>query len=93
MKHYILENLAALSSFLKHYILENLAVSSIFLNTLTGGSRFNSFSARTYYCARVVRKKRYWVYIMIAINTVFFFDPDHCENEYNYETKLVRNSV
>jgi hypothetical protein len=68
-----------------NYFIRILAVISHFLNVLTGGSRFFTFSARTYYCSQVL-KLRGWNYIEIVIDTVFFFQPKHCKVEYDYES-------
>jgi hypothetical protein len=63
---------------------ELTAVMSHFLNVITCGSRFYSFSARAHYCAQylVIRK---WVYIEIVIDTIYFWQVDHCENQYSFD--------
>jgi hypothetical protein len=66
------------------YIITILAWLSHGLNVLTGGSRFYTFSARSYYCAQILGLKR-WVYIEKVVDILFFFQPNHCAGEYNHE--------
>lgn len=64
-----------------NYIIFNLAVLSVMLNTLTGGSYRNTFSARVGYQSNV--NKKTWAKISEkVINTIFFFDENHCVKEY-----------
>lgn len=69
---------------MKNYIFTNLSMLSHVLNTLTGGSRFYTFSARTYYCSQMLRLKN-WNYIEKAINTLFFWETEHCKTEFKRE--------
>jgi hypothetical protein len=63
-----------------------MIVSSLshLLNAATCGSRFSSFSARAHYCAQVI-KLRGWKYVEKVINKMFFWQENHCKNEYEYE--------
>jgi hypothetical protein len=72
---------------MKNYLIEIVAALSHTLNVLTLGSRFYTFSARTYYCAQVLKLRR-WACILLIINAIFFFHPNHCEREYNYEKRI-----
>ena len=56
------------------------------LNTLTGGCRFYTFSARTHYCSQVLKLKN-WNYIEAAIDFLFFWQEAHCKVEYIKEKK------
>jgi hypothetical protein len=69
---------------LKNYLIRNLASLSVVLNTLTGGSYRNTFSARCgYACYKLGRT---WAKVAVAIiDGMFFFDDDHCRNEYKIE--------
>lgn len=63
------------------YIINNLAVLSILLNTLTGGSYRNTFSARSGYC--YYHEGKSWARVSVkVIDTMFFFDNNHCYKEY-----------
>jgi hypothetical protein len=77
---------------MKDYLIENLGIISHFLNTLTGGARFYTFSARTHYCAQIL-KRRKWVYIEKAIDGLLFFHPNHCEIEYYNEIREGKKPV
>ena len=69
------------------YIINNLAVLSILLNTLTGGSYRNTFSARS--GRACYEYKKTWGKISVKIiDTIFFFDENHCYKEYVDEFKL-----
>ena len=67
-----------------NYILTNLSILSHALNTITGGCRFYTFSARSYYCAQVLKLKG-WCYIEKAVNALFFWQKDHCKTEFEKE--------
>ena len=69
---------------MKNYMVTNLAIISHALNTLTGGSRFYTFSARTHYCSQVLKLKN-WNYIEKAIDMLFFWQESHCKQEYKTE--------
>jgi len=69
---------------MKDYIFTNLSMLSHVLNTLTGGSRFYTFSARTYYCSQMLELKN-WNYIEKAINALFFWQDEHCKGEFEKE--------
>ena len=67
-------------NFLKGFI----SVISHVLNVLTGGSRFFTFSARSHYCAKVLKLKR-WEYIEKAVDWLFFWEKKHCEIQFKRE--------
>ena len=69
---------------MKNYIFTNLSMLSHVLNTLTGGSRFYTFSARSYYCSQVLELKN-WNHIEKAIDMLFFWQDSHCKNEFERE--------
>jgi len=70
---------------MKSYILNVLAVFSVLLNTITGGSHRNTFSARVGYSSNILGSK--WAKIMEKIiNTLFWFDSNHCYSEYVQES-------
>jgi len=71
---------------MKDYIINNIAVVSHVLNTLTGGSRFYTLSARTHYCAYHLKSKP-WQVVEECIDTLFFWQDRHCFHEYHNETK------
>ena len=54
-----------------NFLKEFISVISHVLNVLTGGSRFFTFSARSHYCAKVLKLKR-WEYIEKAVDWLFF---------------------
>ena len=78
--------------YMKKYLISNIAILSHALNTLTGGSRFYTFSARAHYCASVLGLKR-WVYIEKGIDALFFFQERHCKWEYYNELQITRKPV
>ena len=69
---------------MKNYIFTNLSMLSHILNTLTGGSRFYTFSARTHYCSQVLKLKN-WKYIEKAVDMLFFWQEGHCKQEFERE--------
>ena len=71
---------------MKNYILNNASILSHALNTLTGGCRFYTFSARAHYCSQVL-KLRNWSYIESTIDFLFFWQEAHCRVEYTKEKK------
>lgn len=70
-----------------NYLINNLSVLSILLNTLTGGSYRNTFSARCGYMAHVHNKK--WARVAVKVIDWMFtpFGLNHCYNEYLNEYK------
>lgn len=58
---------------IKLYLYNNLISVSIFLNTVSGGKPYQSFSARNWDLKRNNKKN-----LVNFIDTLFFFDPDHC---------------
>lgn len=66
------------------YLINNLAVLSILLNTLTGGSYRNTFSAR---CGRAwYYDAKPWARIAVrVIDGLFFWDDMHCYHEWQNE--------
>ena len=69
---------------IKNYILNNTSMLSHALNTLTGGCRFYTFSARTHYCSQILKLKN-WNYIEKAIDFLFFWQEAHCKVEFAKE--------
>ena len=65
-----------------NYIINNLAVISIALNTLTGGSYRNTFSARSGY-AFYIQDKR-WAGVSVKLID-FAFGENHCYQEWQNE--------
>ena len=61
------------------YIINVLASFSVILNTLTGGSYRNTFSARTGAAAR--HEKKWAVIVEKIINLIPIFSKNHCELE------------
>jgi hypothetical protein len=70
---------------MKNRLLEIIGSLSHVLNAATGGSRFFSFSGRAHYCSKILKKRR-WTYIVVLINGILFFHPNHCEREYVHES-------
>ena len=75
----------SVTGIIKNYILNNTSMLSHALNTLTGGCRFYTLSARTYYCSQILKLKN-WHYIEKAIDFLFFWQEGHCKNEYIKES-------
>lgn len=66
------------------YIISILASLSVVLNTLTGGSYRNTFSARCGYAWYYEQKS--WARKAVAvIDTLFFLDDLHCYHEWQNE--------
>lgn len=63
------------------YLINVLASLSVVLNTLTGGSYRNTFSARCGYLA-YVKHTQTGVILVKTIDTLIWFDTDHCYKEY-----------
>jgi hypothetical protein len=55
-----------------------IAVSVLF-NVITGGHSNQSFSARNYAWKRDGKPNLVWL-----IDTIFWFDPDHCAQAWSY---------
>ncbi|QWX10249.1 tRNA pseudouridine synthase D [Vibrio phage vB_VpP_BT-1011] len=66
------------------YVINNLAVLSVIINTLTGGSYRNTFSARCGYAWHYERK-RWDKHAVGIIDTLFFWDDLHCYHEWQNE--------
>lgn len=66
------------------YLINNLAVLSVLINTLTGGSYRNTFSARCGHAWYYDRKK--WAKNAVnIIDAIFFWDDMHCYQEWQNE--------
>ena len=52
------------------------------LNALTGGSCDETLSSRTY---RKSQNSTAWMWLRAIIDTIFFFDKDHCKTSYDAE--------
>lgn len=52
-----------------------------FINALLGGYADETFSSRCWRC----RAEQPYAFLRRAIDTVLWFDPDHCEMSYNSE--------
>lgn len=64
----------------KNYFLRLLIALDQFFNVLLlNGSEDHTISGRVGYKAMTTKKKR-WLFLEKVINTLFFFDPDHCRN-------------
>lgn len=63
------------------YLINVLASISVVLNTITGGSYRNTFSARCGYLS-YVKHTRMGVILVKTIDTLLWFDKDHCYKEY-----------
>lgn len=60
--------------------LDRVSISfSVLLNVILGGPSNQTFSARNYEW----RKSGYWNIVWV-LDTIFFFDPDHCLNDWLY---------
>lgn len=71
------------------YIINILASLSVILNTVTGGSYRNTFSARVGYQSNI--KNKFWAKTCeTVINTILFFDKNHCYKEYIIEKDTFR---
>lgn len=71
------------------YLINVLASISVVLNTITGGSYRNTFSARVGYQSFVNNKK--WAkFAERVIDSLPFFDERHCFDEYQNERDTFR---
>lgn len=48
-------------------------------NALVGGYACETFSARCYRCRD---ESKFWPIAMKVVNTIFFFQPEHCKQAY-----------
>ena len=64
-----------------------LASLSVVLNTLTGGSYRNTFSARVGYESK--RGKQWAKRVEVIINMIPFFSDNHCELEAKNEGLII----
>ena len=70
---------------MKSYILRLLiAIDQVFNVLLLNGSEDHTISGRVGYKAMVTKKKR-WLFLEKVINTIFFFDKDHCRNSIEHD--------
>ena len=65
----------------KHWIKQVLVAFDQFLNTLIGGWADETFSAR---CWRL-RERPFWGVVRRIVDTILFFDTNHCEESYRSE--------
>ncbi len=66
---------------MRRYIIHVLASLSVMLNTILGGSYRNTFSARCGY-EYYIHEKTWAKVAVIVIDTMFFWDENHCYREY-----------
>jgi len=62
---------------MKQYFLNMLTATSQMLNSILGGNPDQTISGRVGYKAYITRSW-YWIFIEWCINTLFWFDPEHC---------------
>lgn len=62
----------------KYFMRVGIALS-VLLNVLLGGYSNQTFSARNYNWKREGRPNLVWL-----INSIFWFDPDHCLDSWTY---------
>ena len=53
------------------------------VNALLGGSFYETLSSRAH--RSDVKNHPYWGWTAAAINTLFFWQPDHCKVQWEYE--------
>lgn len=69
----------------KSYILKLLIVIDAFFNVfLLNGSEDHTISGRVGFKALITKKKR-WLIAEKVINTIFFFDKNHCYNAIEWD--------
>ena len=61
-----------------------LALDQLFNVLLLNGSEDHTISGRVGYLAKTTGKRR-WLWAEKIINTLFWFDPDHCRNSIEYD--------
>lgn len=61
-----------------------IAIDQVFNVLLLNGSEDHTISGRVGYKALVTHKKR-WLYAEKIINTLFWFDKDHCRESIEYD--------
>lgn len=69
---------------LKVYLLQVLIAFDQLVNALAGGWADETISARSY---RMQGASKKWKVIKVLIDTLFFFDKDHCHASYLSEQK------
>ena len=57
------------------------------LNATLGGYADETLSSRAYRRASVAQPKRRWRWAYKSINTLFFWQPDHCRGAYEMEAQ------
>lgn len=71
---------------LLHWLKQVLVSFDQFLNAVIGGWADETFSAR---CWRL-RSHPVWGALRVAVDTVLFFDPRHCEESYKSELQRLQ---
>lgn len=66
---------------IKHWFKQVLVALDQCCNALAGGWADETFSAR---CWRL-REQPFWGALRFMVDTLFFFDPSHCEESYKSE--------
>lgn len=68
------------------YVMRVLIVLDQTLNTLIGGSPDETLSSRTYRRAKLDKQpKKGWVLFHTFVDTLFFFQSNHCYESYKVE--------
>ena len=65
----------------KHWMKQVLVAFDQFLNSLVGGWADETFSAR---CWRL-RQQPVWGAVRLVVDSIIFFDANHCEESYKSE--------
>jgi len=64
------------------YILQVLLGIDQLVNTLLGGYADESISSR---CWRLRNKSSFWSFMRVLVDTLFFFQTNHCQKAYESE--------
>lgn len=60
-----------------------------FCNAVLGGYACETFSARCYRCQD---RNKFWPVARAVVDTIFFFQPEHCKQAYEY-AKTVKSHL
>ena len=64
---------------IKNYLVRNLTALDQLAHTLIGGEADETISAR---CWRERNTNRFWHFMRKIVDTLFFWEKDHCETAY-----------
>ena len=81
---------------MKSYVFNHLIAFDQWLNVLLGGDPDESLSSRAHRMR--LKKHKYWGWLANAIDGLFFWEKNHCENSYiseieRFQSKAIKEMI